>query len=259
MNRSTHDPATAHHPPADGPARRVALVTGATRGIGLEIARQLGREGFTVLVGARDADRGAAVARDLGAEGLDARPIQLDVTEEASIAAAADAVERGFGHLDVLVNNAGVLLDGGRPPSEVPLAVLRRTYETNVFGVVAVTQAFLPLLRRAAAGRIVNASSELGSIAQNRNRTFEFAAKKFLAYNSSKSALNAVTVQFAQELRDTPIKVNAADPGFTATDMNGHRGTQTVAEGARAAVALALLPPDGPTGGFFNAEGPLPW
>ena len=259
MDRDTRATAAARHTVARPPARRVALVTGANRGIGLEIARRLGRDGFTVLVGARTAVRGADAAAGLAAEGIDARPITLDVTDAASIAAAADAVERRHGHLDVLVNNAGVLLDASLPPSQVPLALLRATYETNVFGVVAVTQAFLPLLRRAPAGRVVNASSELASIAQNLNPEFEFAAKKFLAYNSSKTALNAITVQFAHELRDTAIKVNAADPGFTATDMNGHRGTQRVEEGARAAVRLALLSADGPTGGFFNAEGRLPW
>ena len=258
--QTQHGAATTAPPsPPATPTAPVALVTGANRGIGFEIARQLGHEGFVVLLGARDPERGAAAAARLVAEGIDARPVALDVTDPASVAAAADAVERTVGRLDVLVNNAGVLLDGDIPPSEVPLALLRATYETNVFGAVTVTQAFLPLLRRAPAGRVVNASSELGSITQNQDPEFEFAAKKFLAYNSSKSALNAVTVQLAHELRGTPIKVNAADPGFTATDLNGHRGTQTLEEGARAAVRLALLPADGPTGGFFNAEGPLPW
>jgi len=183
----------------------------------------------------------------------------LDVTDGASIAAAGALVEREAGRLDVLVNNAGVALDRGMKPSEVPLDVLRATYETNVFGPVAVTQAFLPLLRRSDAGRIVNTTSELGSLSQNRNPHFEFAHIKLLAYNSSKTALNAVTVLFADELRGTAVKVNSADPGYTATDFNGHRGTHTVDEGARAAVRLALLPPDGPTGGYFNAHGPLPW
>jgi NAD(P)-dependent dehydrogenase (short-subunit alcohol dehydrogenase family) len=247
-------------PPPDGPnERRVALVTGANRGIGLEVARQLGRRGLAVLVGARDPRRGAEAAGRLAAEGVDAEALPLDVTREESIAAAAAVVTGRHGRLDVLVNNAGVALDRGMRPSEVPLALLRATYETNVFGPVAVTQAFLPLLRRSAAARVVNVSSELASLAQNGNPDFEFAHVKLLAYNSSKAALNAVTVQFAHELRDTPIKVNAADPGYTATGFNGFAGTQSVEEGARAAVRLALLPDDGPTGGFFNAEGPLPW
>jgi NAD(P)-dependent dehydrogenase (short-subunit alcohol dehydrogenase family) len=168
-------------------------------------------------------------------------------------------VERAFGRLDVLVNNAGVALDRGMPPSAVPLDVLRRTYETNVFGPVAVIQAFLPLLKQAAAGRIVNVSTELGSLAQNANPEFAFRHIKLLAYNSSKTGLNAVTMQFAHELQDTPIKVNAADPGYTATDFNNHRGTQTVEQGARAVVQLATLPASGPTGGYFNADGSLPW
>ena len=242
--------------PAD---RRVALVTGANRGIGFEIARQLGHLGFTVLVGARDPARGADAVRRLAADGVDGEVVALDVTRESSIAAAAASVARRHGRLDVLVNNAGVALDRGLRPSEVPPAVLRATYETNVFGPVAVIQAFLPLLRRAPAARIVNVSSELASLAQNQNPDFEFAHVKLLAYNSSKTALNAVTVQFAHELRDTPIKVNAADPGYTATDFNAFAGTQCVQEGARTPVRLALLPDDGPSGGYFGPEGPLPW
>ena len=239
--------------------KKVALITGANRGIGFEIARQLGHRGFTIFVGSRDADRGAEAAARLVSEGVEAHAMAVDVTDPATIAAAAAAVERAYGYLDVLVNNAGVRLDNGLRPSEVPLAMLRATYETNVFGPVVVTQAFLPLLRRSPAGRIVNATSALGSITQNLNPDFEFAAMKLLAYNSSKTALNAITVQFAHELRDTSIKVNAADPGYTATEFNGFRGTQTVEEGARAAVCLALLNADGPTGGFFDATGPLPW
>jgi NAD(P)-dependent dehydrogenase (short-subunit alcohol dehydrogenase family) len=259
MDGHTRANGATNKSPTPPPTPRVALVTGANRGIGFEIARQLGREGFAVLLGARNAERGAAAAARLAAEGIDARPLALDVTDAASIAAAAATVARTVGRLDVLVNNAGVILDRGIRPSEVPLEVLRATYETNVFGAVAVTQAFLPLLRRSPAGRVVNATSELGSLAQNQNPDFEFAEVKQLAYNSSKTALNAITVQLAHELRDTPIKVNAADPGYTATDFNGRRGTQTVEEGARAAVRLALLPADGPTGSFFNAGGPLPW
>lgn len=241
------------------PDRRVALITGATRGIGFEVARQLGHHGLTVILGARDLERGGERVARLRTDGVDAEAVWLDVTDEASIAAAAESVSRRHAELDVLVNNAGIVLDRGVPPSKVPLSTLRATYETNVFGPVAVTQAFLPLLRRAAAGRVVNVSSELASLAQNLNPGFEFAHIKLLAYNSSKTALNAVTVQFAHELRCTAIKVNAADPGYTATDFNGHSGTQRVEEGARAIVQLALLPDDGPTGGFFNAEGRLPW
>jgi NAD(P)-dependent dehydrogenase (short-subunit alcohol dehydrogenase family) len=240
------------------PDRRVAVVTGANKGIGFEIARQLAREGITVYLGARDEARGRAAAEKLRAEGLDARPLRLDVTDDRSVAAAASALEKDAGRLDVLVNNAGVALDDA-PPSRLSGEVLRRTYETNVFGVVRVTQAFLPLLRRSDAGRIVNLSSGLGSLALNSDPRWEFARVKFLAYNSSKSAVNAITVQFAHELRDTPIKVNAADPGYVATDMNANRGVRSVEQGAATPVRLATLPADGPTGGYFNDDGPVPW
>jgi NAD(P)-dependent dehydrogenase (short-subunit alcohol dehydrogenase family) len=239
--------------------KKIAFITGANKGIGFEVARQLGQRGLVVILGARDPQRGADAAMTLWGEGIDARPIRLDVTDAQTIRAAVHEVEQAFDPLDVLVNNAGVALDRGMPPSAVPAEVLRRTCETNVFGPVAVIHAFLPLLKRSAAGRIVNVSSELGSLAQNSNPEFECRHIKLLAYNSSKTALNAVTVQFAHELQDTPIKVNAADPGDTATDFNNHRGTQTVAQGAQAVVRLATLKRDGPTGGYFNAAGPLPW
>jgi NAD(P)-dependent dehydrogenase (short-subunit alcohol dehydrogenase family) len=238
--------------------RRVALVTGANKGIGLEIARQLAQRGHTVFLGARDAARGREAAEKLRAEGLDARPLPLDVTDDASVAAAAAALGKDPGRLDVLVNNAGIAIDDG-PPSRVSLDVVRRTYETNVFGVVRVTQALLPLLRRSPAGRVVNLSSSLGSLARNSDPSWDFASVKLLAYNSSKSALNAITVQLAWELRDTPVKVNAADPGYVATDMNRHQGVRTVEQGATAPVRLATLPADGPSGGFFDEAGPVPW
>jgi len=238
--------------------RRVAAVTGANKGIGLEIARQLAREGITLFIGARDEERGRAAAEKLRAEGLDARPLRLDVTDDASVSAAASFVEREAGRLDILVNNAGIAIDNG-PPSRVSIDVVRKTYETNVFGIVRTTQAMLPLLRRSDAGRIVNMSSGLGSLSRNSDPSWDYAAVKFLAYNSSKTALNMITVQFAHELRNTPIKVNAADPGYVATDMNRHQGVRTVEQGAATPVRLALLPPDGPTGGYFSDDGPLPW
>ena len=238
--------------------RRVAVVTGANKGIGREIARQLAREGITVFIGARDEQRGREAAEKLRAEGLDVRPLRLDITDDASVAAAAAALERDPGRLDILVNNAGIAIDDG-PPSRVSIDVLKRTYETNVFGVVRTTQAMLPLLRRSDAGRIVNLSSGLGSLTRNSDPSWEYAAVKFLAYNSSKTAVNAITVQFAHELRDTPIKVNAADPGYVATDMNRNQGVRSVEQGASTPVRLALLPADGPTGGYFNDDGPLPW
>ena len=237
---------------------RVAVVTGANKGIGLEIARQLAREGITVFLGARDESRGRAASEKLRAEGLDVRPLRLDVTDDPSVAAAAARVDKEAGRLDILVNNAGIAIDDA-PPSRLSGDVLRRTYETNVFGVVRVTQALLPLLRGSDAGRIVNLSSGLGSLSLNSDPRSPYASVRYLAYNSSKSALNAITVQFAHELRETPIKVNAADPGYVATDMNRHQGVRTVEQGAATPVRLATLPPDGPTGGYFNDDGPVPW
>jgi len=238
--------------------QRVAVVTGANKGIGLEIARQLARKGIRVYLGSRDEARGREAAEKLRAEGLEVSPLRLDVTNERSVADVVQQVEREAGCLDILVNNAGIAIDDG-PPSRVSLDVLRRTYETNVFGLVRVTQAFLPLLRRSDAGRIVNLSSGLGSLTQNSDPRWPYAAVKLLAYNSSKTAVNAVTVQFAWELRDTPIKVNAADPGYVATDLNRHQGIRSVEQGAATPVRLALLPPDGPTGGYFNDDGVIPW
>jgi NAD(P)-dependent dehydrogenase (short-subunit alcohol dehydrogenase family) len=239
--------------------QKIALVTGANKGIGKEIARQLGARGFTVLIGARDEARGAEAATELKQAGIDARAVPLDVTDQASIEAAAERIEGEFGRLDVLVNNAGIAMDFGVSPSQLDIAVLRRTYETNVFGVFAVTKAMLPLVRKSDAGRIVNMSSGLGSLAQHSDPNGPFSDITLLAYNSSKTALNGVTVQFAKELRSTPIKVNAADPGYVATDLNHHRGFRTVEQGAIAAVRLATLPADGPTGGYFNEDGPVPW
>jgi len=238
--------------------RKVALITGANKGIGFEIARQLGRKGMTVLLGARDEGRGQEAVEKLRADGVDARSIQVDVTSQETIDRAARRIEKEFGRLDVLVNNAGIFVDDA-PPSELDMKMLRRTYETNLFGPVAVTQAMLPLLRRSLAGRIVNMSSGLGSLTQTSDPGWVSSHLNLLAYNSSKTALNAATVEFAKELRGTLIKVNSADPGYTATDMNHYRGTRSVEQGARVVVRLATLPDDGPTGGFFDEDGALPW
>ena len=237
---------------------QTALVTGANKGIGREIARQLGRMGATVLIGARDAGRGEAAAAELAGDGVDARFVQLDVTDAGSIAAAAQTIADDHGKLDILINNAGIFIDDG-PPSGVGMDTIKRTYETNFFGVVAVTQAMLPLIHQAEAGRIVNMSSGLGSIAQNSDPDYDYYQANLLAYNSSKAAVNAATVTLAKALADTPIKVNAADPGYVATDINGNQGPRTVEQGARAPVRLATLPADGPTGRFFDEDGPVPW
>ena len=238
---------------------KIALVTGANKGIGYEIARGLGTSGTTVLVGARDVARGASAAEKLAGEGIIAVPVELDVTDPVSVSAVAVRIDREYGRLDILVNNAGVLLERGQSPSRTPVALLERTFATNVYAVVAVTNALLPLIRRSAAGRIVNMSSGLGSLRITSDPHGPYAQFPLLAYNSSKSALNAVTISYANELRDTPIKVNAADPGYCATDMNGHAGPRTAQQGATAAVRLATLPTDGPTAGFFSQDGAEPW
>ncbi|MFG2376879.1 SDR family oxidoreductase [Streptomyces sp. NPDC048504] len=242
---------------ADTP--RTAVVTGANKGIGRGITRRLAELGMRVYLGARDEERGLAAERELRADGLDVRFLHLDVTDETSVAQAAKRLEEEVSHLDALVNNAGV---GGSalPPSQVPVAEVRRTYETNVFGVIAVTNALLPHLRRSPAGRIVNISSVLGSLthaAALEDPTGVFPPGVFpalLEYNTSKAALNAVTVTYANELRGTGILVNAVSPGFVATDINGHRGVLTPEEGARIPVLLATLGEDGPTGTFVGED-----
>ncbi|MET8837929.1 SDR family oxidoreductase [Micromonospora sp. NPDC004540] len=245
----------------------IALVTGANKGIGLATARQLGARGMTVLVGARDAARGQQAERELRAGGADARSVPLDVTDEKSVAAVAELVEREYGHLDVLVNNAGIIrADGSALPSETTLSTLREVYETNVFGVVAVTNALLPLLRRAPAARIVNVSSEVGSIAVMTDPEGALFALTSIPYPSSKTALNMVTAMYAKELRETSIKVNAANPGYCATDLNHHSGFRTAEEGAEVSVHLATLAPDAPSGLLWGYQmdagggyGVLPW
>ncbi len=230
---------------------KIALITGANKGIGYETARQLGSQDMTVLVGARDTDRGREAEQSLRDGGADARFVQLDVTDAKSIQRAAEWIEEEYGHLDVLVNNAGTatVARQGYPPSQTSLEDMRAVYEINVFGVVAVTNAMLPLLRRAPAARIVNVSSEVGSITGQSDPAHPLAQMPpSVQYPSSKAALNMITVMYAKELRDTPIKVNAANPGFTATDFNNHRGFRSASEGAEPSVYLATLPDDGPNG-----------
>lgn len=236
----------------------VALVTGGNRGIGLEVSRQLAQRGYTVLLAARDLAKGAAAADKLKSQGLDVHPIVLDVEHPETAKAAAAEIEKKFGRLDVLVNNAGVAPEMSGF-IESSLDAYRKTFEVNVFGVVATTQALLPLLRKSSAGRIVMVSSGLGSLTQNADPNWPFYTVKPAAYNASKAALNMLSVILAAELKDTPIKVNIADPGYTATELNGNRGTQTVEEGSEAIVRLATLPNDGPTSAYFDRHGPLPW
>jgi NAD(P)-dependent dehydrogenase (short-subunit alcohol dehydrogenase family) len=238
---------------------KIAFVTGANKGIGFEVARQLAASGCTVLLGARNQALGEEATTRLKAQGLDVRYLAIDVANHATIATAAATITAAFGHLDILVNNAGINDPADGPPSSVSLDAVERVFRTNFLGPVAVAEAMLPLLRKAPSGRIVNVSSGLGSLTQNGDPTYPFAATKLLGYSASKAALNMLTVQLAYELRDTPVKVNSADPGFTATDLNGHRGHQTVPEGAAEAIRLALLPDDGPTGSYSDSKGVVPW
>jgi NAD(P)-dependent dehydrogenase (short-subunit alcohol dehydrogenase family) len=234
-------------------------VTGANKGIGYETARHLASQGMTVLLGARDGQRGKEAAAKLQAEGLDVQFLLLDINDQTTHKAAHDFIEDKFGKLDILVNNAAVALDMNQKPSEIDMVALRKTFDTNFFGVIAVTQTLLPLIRKSDAGRIVNVSSGLGSLTLHGDPAWEFYPVKLLAYNASKTALNAFTVALAYELKETSIKVNSADPGFTATDMNDHRGYKTVEQGAAVIIQLATLPADGATGGYFNDQGVLPW
>jgi len=234
---------------------KTALVTGANKGIGLAIAQGLGAIGFRVAVGARDAERREEAVERLRAGGADAFGVALDVTSDDSVAAAAEAIERTAGRLDVLVNNAGIAgpLDGdAQDPTTLDLDTARTVLETNVFGVVRVTNAMLPLLRRASSPRIVNMSSNMGSLTLQ-------TGPQLAAYAPSKTMLNSITVQYARRLADTPVIVNAACPGYVATDFNGYDGTRTPEEGAAVAVRLATLPDDGPRGGFFDDGGVVPW
>jgi NAD(P)-dependent dehydrogenase (short-subunit alcohol dehydrogenase family) len=238
--------------------KKIALVTGANKGIGKETARQLAELGYTVYLGARDAARGQSAAEELSAAGGDVRFVRLDVTEPETLRSAAEQVAAEAGRLDALVNNAGIATDQA-PPSTADLDSVRSTYEVNFYGPVAVTQAFLPLLRAGSEKVIVNVSSELASIALNGDPDAQFAAVNILGYNSSKPALNAFTVMLAKELAPEGFRVNAVDPGFTATDMNGHAGPLSPEDAARIVVRNATLDTDGPTGGFFTEGGTLPW
>ena len=247
----------------------VALVTGANQGIGLQIAKDLVAHGFTVLVGSRNLERGEAAAREIGP---DARALQLDVTDPVSITAAAERIRKELGRLDVLINNAAISNTNKQPgqsveeyarttrPSNVSFDEMRAVWVTNVFGVLAVYQAMLPLLREAPAARIVNVSSRVGSLATTSDPAYAYRAIFGPVYPASKTALNALTVAMAIELEPEGIKVNAVSPGFTSTNLNGYAGTETVEEGAREAVRVALLGPDGPTGTFTRWENEtIPW
>jgi len=244
----------------------ITLVTGANKGIGRQIAAQLGTLGHIVFVGARNAELGEKAAAELRGDGIEATSVVLDVTDPATAAVAAAAIEARYGRLDALVNNAGISRPpgsdlGDQRPSTADLDVLRTIFETNYFGVIAVTNAMLPLLRRSASPRIVNVSSSVGSLSINADleRTDGPAIPISAGYVTSKTALTALTLQYARDLRPDGIKVNAVCPGYVATDLNGHRGYRSPAEGAAAAVRMATIGADGPTGTFTDDNGPAPW
>jgi NAD(P)-dependent dehydrogenase (short-subunit alcohol dehydrogenase family) len=240
---------------------KIVLITGANKGIGFATARELAQAGHTVLLGARDPERGTAAAAGLAGQGLDVRFVHLDVADPATIAAAADLIDTEYRRLDILINNAGISRDRPHTPAELPVAALRATYETNVFGVVAVTNAMLPLLSRSPAGYIGNVSSGLGTVAfltDPDSPLWRYA--NLLGYNSSKAALNAITLIYAASLRDTGIRVNALSPGFCATDLNNHTGHLSADEGGAHIARQVTLPGDGPTGVFLNENGgTYPW
>lgn len=243
--------------------QRIALVTGANKGLGLETCRQLGHKGITVLLAARDRLLGEAATAQLMEEGLDAHFVALDVTNSGQIHNVRLHLENHYGRLDILVNNAGTMSPEeplfGNSAATVSPDVLRHTFDVNFFGLVEVTQALLPLIKKSPAGRIVNVSSILGSLTIHSDPASDFAGTKPFAYNASKCAVNQFTVHLAAALADTPIKVNAAHPGWVRTTLGGDAAPMGVTDGAKTAVRLATLGPDGPTGGFFHGKDALPW
>lgn len=238
--------------------KQTVFITGANKGIGYETARQLGKQGYFVFLGARSEEKGQEAVRRLGEEGVEAEYIAIDVANPSTIAEAAGTVASRTSSLDVLINNAGLSV-GGNVPSEQNMEEIRKVYEVNVFGPIQTIQALLPLLKKAPLGRIVNVSSGLGSLTFNSDPSYEHYPVNPLAYNSSKTALNAVTVMFAKEFAGTPLKINAVDPGYTATDMNGNNGSRSVEHSAGTVAKLALIGADGPSGRFFDENGEIPW
>lgn len=241
---------------------RVALITGANKGLGLETARQLGKLNIIVLLGARDIGKGEAAAATLRTEGIDARALELDVNNAHDRDAAVKFIDENFGKLDILVNNAGIAVEGGwggNKTSSTALHTLQQTFETNLFAPFALTQALLPLLRKSRAARIVNLSSIMGSLTLHSDANSPIYNNKPFAYDASKAALNAFTIHLAHELRDTNIKVNSAHPGWVKTDMGTDAAPMGVEDGAKTSVALATLPDDGPSGAFIHLGKPLPW
>ena len=234
----------------------VALITGANKGIGFETARQLGKLGYKVIVGARDAQLGASAVEQLIKEDITAEFLLLDVTNIDIIKNAVHNIDEKYQRLDVLINNAGTFLEKGIAPSQLDIHTLKKTFDVNFFGVFETTIAFLPLIKKSKSGRIVNVSSGQGSLT---NGSVAEAPRLQLAYNCSKAALNMLTIQLSKELADTPIKINSAAPGYTITDMNEGKGKRTVQESSKIIVELATLDENGTTGGFFDDSGKVQW
>jgi len=249
-------------------ATKVAFITGGNRGLGLETARILGKQGITVILGSRDLKKGQEAAEKLRGEGAKSvEAVRFDVTKTADHKEIYDYIAKKYGKLDILINNAGVLDEGGARPgnmifnttTSVGQKNLRNTFETNFFQPIDLTVTLLPLIRKAPAGRIVNLSSVLGSLTLHSDPKSPIYDKKAFAYDASKTALNAFTVHLAQELRDTPIKVNSAHPGWVKTEMGGEAAPMELSEGGKTSAQLAMLGADGPTGGFFHLGETLPW
>lgn len=238
---------------------RVALVTGANKGIGLEIARQLAEAGVSVIIGARDGERAGRALADLSSVGLHAESVGIDLEDAGTIAGAAALIASRHDRLDILVNNAGIVDPADGAPSTASVAAVRKIMETNFIGTLAVTQAMLPLLRKSTAGRIVNLSSSLGSLAVNSDPSSPYYSQRLIGYNASKAAVNMLTAQLSAELRDTSIVVNSVSPGYVKTDLTGHTGFMTAAEGARLPVQFALLGEDALSGRFVEPDGETPW
>jgi NAD(P)-dependent dehydrogenase (short-subunit alcohol dehydrogenase family) len=237
----------------------IALITGANKGIGFETAKQLGQKGYTVLVGARDASKGNEAVNLLKTEGIDAEFVHVDMDDSSTFSHAVEKITTQYGHLDALVNNAGIFIDAGSNAKNVEIELVRKTFDVNLFAQIELTQKFIPLLEKSPAGRIVNLSSILGSLTLNADPNSPFGEWRSLAYNSSKAALNAFTTILAYHLKDTKIKVNSAHPGWVKTDLGGSEAPMELEDGAKTSVWLATLPEDGPTGGYFHMQDKLPW